>query len=136
MKTVLFDLGGVLINWNDDWLYDEISSQIGKPFNEIKSKFNDNLCSLFESKINESEFWDIVLGSNNDIDKKRWSSGPCPLHLSRQRVRLHSFCCTVACYTTFRVLINKYMYRSQLLFFLKFGRKVELDIWEICLSCL
>ena len=69
-KTVLFDLGGVLINWNDDWLYDEISSQIDKPFNEIKSKFNDNLCSLFESKINESEFWDIVLGSNNDIDKK------------------------------------------------------------------
>ena len=69
-KTVLFDLGGVLINWNDDWLYDEISSQIGKPFNEIKSKFNDNLCSLFESKINESKFWDIVLGSNNDIDKK------------------------------------------------------------------
>ena len=38
MKTVLFDLGGVLINWNDDWLYDEISSQMGKPFNEIKSK--------------------------------------------------------------------------------------------------
>ena len=70
MKTVLFDLGGVLINWNDNWLYDEISSQMGKPFNEIKSKFNDNLCSLFESKINESEFWDIVLGSNNDIDKK------------------------------------------------------------------
>ena len=70
MKTVLFDLGGVLINWNDDWLYDEISSQLDKPFNEIKSKFNDSLCSLFESKINESEFWDIVLGSNNDIDKK------------------------------------------------------------------
>jgi len=69
-KTVLFDLGGVLINWNDDWLYDEISSQLDKPFNEIKSKFNDNLCSLFESKINETEFWDIVLGSNNDIDKK------------------------------------------------------------------
>nr|AIF07956.1 hypothetical protein [uncultured marine thaumarchaeote KM3_25_G08] len=69
-KTVLFDLGGVLINWNDNWLYDEISSQLDKPFNEIKSKFNDNLCSLFESKINETEFWDIVLGSNNDIDKK------------------------------------------------------------------
>ena len=25
---VNFDLGGVLINWNDDWLYDEISSQL------------------------------------------------------------------------------------------------------------
>ena len=69
-KTVLFDLGGVLINWNDDWLCDEISSQIHKPFSQIKSKFNDNLCSLFESKINESEFWDKVLGSNNEIDKK------------------------------------------------------------------
>ncbi len=69
-KTVLFDLGGVLINWNDDWLYDEISFQIHKPFNEIKSKFNDNLCSLFESKINENEFWENVLGSNIQIDKK------------------------------------------------------------------
>ena len=70
MKTVLFDLGGVLINWNDDWLYDEISSQMGKPFNDIKSKFNDNLCRLFETKIKESKFCDIDLGSNNDIDKK------------------------------------------------------------------
>ena len=69
-KTVLFDLGGVLINWNDDWLYDEISFQIQKPFNEIKSKFNDNLCSLFESKINENEFWNNVLDSTIEIDKK------------------------------------------------------------------
>jgi len=69
-KTVLFDLGGVLINWKDDWLYDEISSQIHKPFSQIKSKFDDNLCSLFESRINESEFWDKVLGSNIKIDKK------------------------------------------------------------------
>lgn len=68
--TVLFDLGGVLINWKDDWLYDEISSQIKKPFNEIKSKFNENLCSLFESKMNENEFWDNVLGSNIEIDTK------------------------------------------------------------------
>lgn len=66
----MFDLGGVLINWKDDWLYDEISSQIKKPFNEIKSKFNENLCSLFESKMNENEFWDNVLGSNIEIDTK------------------------------------------------------------------
>ena len=24
-KVILFDLGGVIINWNDDWLYDEIN---------------------------------------------------------------------------------------------------------------
>ena len=68
--VILFDLGGVLINWNDNWLYDEISTQLKQPFNQIKTKFNDTLCSLFESKINEGEFWDIVLGADNTIDKK------------------------------------------------------------------
>ena len=63
--VILFDLGGVLINWNDNWLYDEISTQLKQPFNQIKTKFNDTLCSLFESKINEGEFWDIVLGPDN-----------------------------------------------------------------------
>ena len=67
-KVILFDLGGVLINWKDDWLYDEISLQLNIPFNQIKSKFNSNLCSLFESKINEHEFWNLVLGIDNKID--------------------------------------------------------------------
>ena len=69
-NVILFDLGGVIINWNDDWLYDEITSQLKQPFEKIKSKYNANLCSLFESKINESEFWDLVLGSDNIIDNK------------------------------------------------------------------
>jgi HAD superfamily hydrolase (TIGR01509 family) len=69
-KVVLFDLGGVLINWNDKWLYDEISSQLNYPFDQIKSKFNQNLSSLFESKINETEFWNLVLGHDNRIDTK------------------------------------------------------------------
>ena len=69
-NVILFDLGGVIINWNDDWLYDEITSQLKQPFEKIKSKYNANLCSLFESKINESEFWDLVLGSDNIIDDK------------------------------------------------------------------
>ena len=69
-NVILFDLGGVIINWNDDWLYDEITSQLKQPFEKIKSKYNANLCSLFESKINESEFWDLVLENNNIIDNK------------------------------------------------------------------
>ena len=47
-NVILFDLGGVIINWNDDWLYDEITSQLKQPFEKIKSKYNANLCSLFE----------------------------------------------------------------------------------------
>ena len=69
-KVILFDLGGVLINWQDDWLYNEISLQLNMPFNQIKSKFNSTLCSLFESKINEHEFWNLVLGNDNKIDNK------------------------------------------------------------------
>jgi FMN phosphatase YigB (HAD superfamily) len=69
-NVILFDLGGVIINWNDDWLYDEITSQLKQPFEKIKSKYNANLCSLFESKINESEFWGLVLENSDIIDNK------------------------------------------------------------------
>lgn len=69
-KVVLFDIGGVLINWKDEWLFQEISKQLQMPFEKIESKFNANLCSLFESKINEKEFWNLVLGYDNKIDHK------------------------------------------------------------------
>ena len=69
-KVILFDIGGVLINWKDEWLFTEISEQLQMPFEKIESKFNANLCSLFESKINEKEFWNLVLGYDNKIDHK------------------------------------------------------------------
>ena len=69
-KVVLFDIGGVLINWKDEWLFTEISEQLQMPFEKIESKFNANLCSLFESKINEKEFWNLVLGHDSKIDHK------------------------------------------------------------------
>ena len=69
-KVVLFDIGGVLINWKDEWLFQEISKQLQMPFEKIESKFNANLCSLFESKINEKEFWNLVLGYGDKIDHK------------------------------------------------------------------
>ena len=69
-KVILFDIGGVLINWKDEWLFTEISKKLQMPFEKIESKFNANLCSLFESKINEKEFWNLVLGSDNKIDHK------------------------------------------------------------------
>ena len=69
-KVILFDIGGVLINWKDEWLFTEISEQLKMPFEKIESKFNANLCSLFESKINEKEFWNLVLGYDNKIDHK------------------------------------------------------------------
>ena len=31
-KVILFDIGGVLINWKDEWLYQEISKQLQIPF--------------------------------------------------------------------------------------------------------
>jgi FMN phosphatase YigB (HAD superfamily) len=69
-KVILFDIGGVLINWKDEWLFEEISKQLQMPFQKIESKFNANLCSLFESKINEKEFWNLVLGYGDKIDHK------------------------------------------------------------------
>ena len=69
-NVILFDLGGVIINWNDDWLYDEITSQLKQPFEKIKSKYNANLCSLFESKINVHNYLHSIIqkGAKNTIN--------------------------------------------------------------------
>ena len=39
-KVILFDIGGVLINWKDEWLFTEISEQLQMPFKKIESKLD------------------------------------------------------------------------------------------------
>ena len=61
-KIVFFDLGGVLLNWQDDWLYEEVSRQTRISINKIKQDFDSYISLLFTGKISEKEFWEKILG--------------------------------------------------------------------------
>ncbi|MFB5632885.1 MAG: hypothetical protein ACE5Q9_06125 [Nitrosopumilus sp.] len=56
-NVILFDVGGVLLQWKDKWLFDEISQEIDIPFEKIKEGFNANISELFVGKISEKQFW-------------------------------------------------------------------------------
>lgn len=59
-NVILFDVGGVLLQWKDKWLFDEISHELDIPFEEIKDKFNANISELFIGKISEEQFWNKI----------------------------------------------------------------------------
>ena len=63
-RIILFDLGGVLFHWNDQWLFDEIFKQTKIRFEKIRDGFNLNINNLFEAKISEKQFWEKILGKN------------------------------------------------------------------------
>lgn len=60
-KIVLFDLGGVLVNWKDEWLFAEITKQFDIEHDVLKSRFDQNIGSLFTGKVTEENFWQVVL---------------------------------------------------------------------------
>ena len=60
-KIVLFDLGGVLVNWKDEWLFAEITKQFDIEHDVLKSRFDENIGSLFTGKVTEENFWQVVL---------------------------------------------------------------------------
>lgn len=57
ISCVLFDLGGVVINWDNSWLIREVSRQFQLHENKLSEEFNKNLSSISTGIINEKEFW-------------------------------------------------------------------------------
>ncbi|MBM3905502.1 MAG: HAD family phosphatase [Thaumarchaeota archaeon] len=62
-KIIFFDLGGVLLNWQDDWLYEEISKQTKISKHKIIQDFESHISLLFTGKISEIEFWQKTVGN-------------------------------------------------------------------------
>lgn len=60
-KIILFDVGGVLFEWKDKWLFEDISRELKIPSHKIKERFNANISELFVGKVSEKEFWDQIL---------------------------------------------------------------------------
>ncbi len=57
---VLFDVGGVLINWKNRWLIDDISKNYGLDKHQLYEEFSKCLPLLYGGKINEKQFWNKI----------------------------------------------------------------------------
>ncbi len=65
IKAVIFDLGGVVIDWNNDIIYSYIAERFGFEFEEVKKKVKALGPSLCKGLIDEREFWTRIFDSYN-----------------------------------------------------------------------
>ncbi len=56
-SCVLFDLGGVIVNWHNSWFIQEVSKEFGLQQEEVSREFNKNLTGISTGKTTEKEFW-------------------------------------------------------------------------------
>ena len=59
-NLVLFDLGGVLIDWHDSLFYHEVSKRLGIPEDILAKECENEISKLHAGKIQELEFWNVV----------------------------------------------------------------------------
>jgi len=57
---ILFDLGGVIVNWHDSWLIDEVSKRFNLSRPHLEQEFMKNLKMLSSGKMTESKFWSTI----------------------------------------------------------------------------
>jgi HAD superfamily hydrolase (TIGR01509 family) len=60
ISCVLFDLGGVMINWNDSWLIQEISKEFRLPEEQVTKEWRKNLPDISIGKVDEKKFWRTI----------------------------------------------------------------------------
>ena len=60
VSCVLFDLGGVIINWHNSWLIRDVSEQFQLQEEKLAVEFYKNLDEISTGKITEKEFWHNV----------------------------------------------------------------------------
>jgi putative hydrolase of the HAD superfamily len=60
ISCVLFDLGGVMINWNDSWLTQEISKEFELPEERVAKEWRKNLPDISIGKVDERKFWRTI----------------------------------------------------------------------------
>ncbi len=59
-SCIIFDLGGVLVNWHNSWLIDELCQRFRLSKKNLTEEFENNIVSLSTGKINEIEFWHLI----------------------------------------------------------------------------
>lgn len=57
ISCVLFDIGGVIVNWQNSWFTQEISKTFQLPHEKLSLLFDKYLVDISIGKINEKNFW-------------------------------------------------------------------------------
>ena len=70
IKCVLFDIGGVLVDWHMSWITSEISDRFNIDEDLITASFAKYLNELDSGKIEEKEFWDKIASDTNSHSLK------------------------------------------------------------------
>jgi putative hydrolase of the HAD superfamily len=59
-SCVLFDLGGVIVNWHNSWFIKEVSEEFQLEKKRVSVEFDKNLADISTGRINEQEFWHVI----------------------------------------------------------------------------
>ncbi|WP_428325702.1 HAD family hydrolase [Nitrosopumilus sp.] len=74
-KCVLFDIGGVLVDWHMSWITSEVSKRFGIKEDLIVDAFDKHLSKLDSGKIHESDFWyNVAVDTESDLLKNNKES--------------------------------------------------------------
>lgn len=57
ISCVLFDLGGVIVNWHNSWFIQEVSEEFQLDAEELSKEFEKNLADISTGRVVEKEFW-------------------------------------------------------------------------------
>ena len=57
ISCVLFDLGGVIVNWHNSWFIQEVSEEFQLDGEELSKEFGRNLADISTGRMTEKEFW-------------------------------------------------------------------------------
>ena len=60
IRLVLFDIGGVVIEWQDSWLYHQVAQKYGIDENKLSKECETEIPRLHSGEIQESEFWKTI----------------------------------------------------------------------------
>ena len=88
ISCVLFDLGGVLINWQNSWLIESVSKQFHLSKQKVTDSFEKNLSDYSKGKLNEITFWHII---GKDIDSLELMNITESLYdeICSQKIKIH-----------------------------------------------
>jgi putative hydrolase of the HAD superfamily len=74
-KCILFDIGGVLVDWHMSWITSEVSKRFDISEDLIISAFDEHLHKLDSGKIDEFDFWqNIAIDTKSDLLKNNKES--------------------------------------------------------------
>ncbi|PBO85225.1 MAG: hypothetical protein COA77_05005 [Thaumarchaeota archaeon] len=68
ISCVLFDLGGVVVNWDDSWLIQDVGEEFQLQEEKVAKEFHKNLPAISTGKINEKKFW-YTIGKELESEK-------------------------------------------------------------------